>query len=135
MPDDGIVGDEHIALECAFHADVLDALREVGLPVLSAVATTMAAFLPLMLLEGVVGQFMFVIPFTTLLSRKAKASNTVMTIMAVLVFTGIFVERLLFLIPVANMNAIVVALALVALAAPLVVMLRQGADAEAAETV
>ena len=41
----------------------IDALREVGLPVLSAVATTMAAFLPLMLLQGVVGQFMFVIPF------------------------------------------------------------------------
>ncbi len=41
----------------------IDALREVGKPVLSAVATTMAAFLPLMLLKGVVGQFMFVIPF------------------------------------------------------------------------
>lgn len=41
----------------------VDALREVGKPVLSAVMTTMAAFLPLMLLEGVVGQFMFVIPF------------------------------------------------------------------------
>lgn len=41
----------------------VDALGEVGKPVLSAVMTTMAAFLPLMLLEGVVGQFMFVIPF------------------------------------------------------------------------
>ncbi|MGF1614319.1 MAG: efflux RND transporter permease subunit [Gammaproteobacteria bacterium] len=41
----------------------LDALREVGLPVLAAVTTTMAAFLPLMLLPGIVGQFMFVIPF------------------------------------------------------------------------
>lgn len=41
----------------------VDALSEVGKPVLSAVATTMAAFLPLMLLEGIVGQFMFVIPF------------------------------------------------------------------------
>ncbi|MFK8030096.1 MAG: efflux RND transporter permease subunit [Gammaproteobacteria bacterium] len=41
----------------------VDALAEVGKPVLSAVATTMAAFLPLMLLGGIVGQFMFVIPF------------------------------------------------------------------------
>jgi multidrug efflux pump subunit AcrB len=38
-------------------------LREVGLPVLAAVSTTMAAFLPLMLLPGIVGKFMFVIPF------------------------------------------------------------------------
>jgi multidrug efflux pump subunit AcrB len=41
----------------------LASLREVGLPVLAAVATTMAAFLPLMLLPGIVGKFMFVIPF------------------------------------------------------------------------
>ncbi|MEJ2534562.1 MAG: efflux RND transporter permease subunit [Gammaproteobacteria bacterium] len=41
----------------------LDALREVARPVTSAVLTTMAAFLPLMLLPGIVGKFMFVIPF------------------------------------------------------------------------
>ncbi|HMB59247.1 MAG TPA: efflux RND transporter permease subunit, partial [Xanthomonadales bacterium] len=41
----------------------LDSLREVGKPVASAVATTMAAFLPLMLLPGIIGDFMFVIPF------------------------------------------------------------------------
>ncbi len=41
----------------------IDALREVGRPVTSAVSTTMAAFLPLMLLPGIVGNFMFVIPF------------------------------------------------------------------------
>ncbi len=41
----------------------LDALREVAQPVTSAVMTTMAAFLPLMLLPGIVGKFMFVIPF------------------------------------------------------------------------
>ncbi|GIK86097.1 MAG: hypothetical protein BroJett026_15780 [Betaproteobacteria bacterium] len=42
---------------------VVDAAREVGAPVLSSVATTVAAFLPLMLLPGIVGKFMFVIPF------------------------------------------------------------------------
>ncbi|WP_395377684.1 efflux RND transporter permease subunit [Marinicella sp. W31] len=41
----------------------MGALKEVGLPVTSAVMTTMAAFLPLMLLPGIVGKFMFVIPF------------------------------------------------------------------------
>ncbi len=41
----------------------IDALREVALPVTAAVMTTMAAFLPLMLLPGIVGKFMFVIPF------------------------------------------------------------------------
>ncbi|MFK8011380.1 MAG: efflux RND transporter permease subunit [Marinicellaceae bacterium] len=41
----------------------IDALHEVGLPVLTAVMTTMAAFLPLMLLPGILGKFMFVIPF------------------------------------------------------------------------
>ncbi len=41
----------------------LDSIREVGWPVLAAVSTTIAAFLPLMLLPGIVGKFMFVIPF------------------------------------------------------------------------
>ncbi|MGB5079805.1 MAG: efflux RND transporter permease subunit [Burkholderiales bacterium] len=41
----------------------VDALREVFAPVTSSVATTLAAFLPLMLLPGIVGKFMFVIPF------------------------------------------------------------------------
>jgi multidrug efflux pump subunit AcrB len=46
----------------ALHA-ALDSIREVGLPVLAAVTTTIAAFLPLMLLPGIIGKFMFVIPF------------------------------------------------------------------------
>lgn len=41
----------------------LGALREVAKPVTSAVSTTISAFLPLMLLPGIVGDFMFVIPF------------------------------------------------------------------------
>ena len=43
-------------------AATLDAMREVFAPVTASVATTMAAFLPLMLLPGIVGKFMFVIP-------------------------------------------------------------------------
>ena len=45
----------------------LDALREVAAPVTASVVTTMAAFLPLMLLPGIVGKFMFVIPFVVTL--------------------------------------------------------------------
>ncbi len=41
----------------------IGALKEVAQPVTSAVSTTMAAFLPLMLLPGIVGDFMFIIPF------------------------------------------------------------------------
>ena len=45
------------ALEAA-----IDSLREVARPVTSAVFTTISAFVPLMLLPGIVGEFMYVIP-------------------------------------------------------------------------
>jgi multidrug efflux pump subunit AcrB len=41
----------------------VSALREVGVPLTASVFTTIAAFLPLMLLPGIVGKFMFVVPF------------------------------------------------------------------------
>ena len=44
------------------------AMREVFAPVTASVATTMAAFLPLMLLPGIVGKFMFIIPFVVTLA-------------------------------------------------------------------
>ena len=40
----------------------LDALREVSKPVTSAVFTTISAFAPLMLLPGIVGKFMMIVP-------------------------------------------------------------------------
>lgn len=49
-------------------AAALDALRETAAPVTSSVLTTIAAFLPLMLLPGIVGKFMFVIPFVVTLT-------------------------------------------------------------------
>ncbi|MGY8894831.1 MAG: efflux RND transporter permease subunit, partial [Burkholderiales bacterium] len=48
---------QHLADAC------VDGVSEVFGPVLASVATTMAAFLPLMLLPGLMGKFMFVIPF------------------------------------------------------------------------
>lgn len=44
-------------------AAVVGGVAEVGAPVLSAILTTIAAFLPLMLLDGILGDFMFVVPF------------------------------------------------------------------------
>ncbi|MCL4759163.1 MAG: efflux RND transporter permease subunit [Rhodocyclaceae bacterium] len=42
---------------------VVEGVREVAAPVVSAILTTVAAFLPLMLLPGILGKFMFVVPF------------------------------------------------------------------------
>lgn len=41
---------------------MVDSLREMFAPVTSSVLTTMAAFLPLMLMPGIVGKFMMVVP-------------------------------------------------------------------------
>lgn len=46
----------------------LEGITEVWKPVLASVSTTLAAFLPLMLLPGIVGKFMFVIPFVVTLA-------------------------------------------------------------------
>lgn len=44
-------------------ASAVAALHEVGIPLTASVLTTIAAFLPLMLMPGIVGSFMFVVPF------------------------------------------------------------------------
>ncbi|OQX07752.1 MAG: cation transporter, partial [Thiothrix lacustris] len=46
----------------------VEAMREVALPVTTAVLTTVAAFLPLMLLPGILGKFMQVIPMVVTLA-------------------------------------------------------------------
>lgn len=72
LVDDAVVMVEAIYYKMQRGLAVLEAsiesLREVFAPVTSAVLTTMAAFLPLMLLPGIVGKFMFVIPFIVTLS-------------------------------------------------------------------
>ncbi|KON81985.1 efflux RND transporter permease subunit [Azoarcus sp. PA01] len=45
------------------HHAVTEGVAEVALPVISSVLTTIAAFLPLMLLPGILGSFMFLVPF------------------------------------------------------------------------
>ncbi|MDA0226437.1 MAG: efflux RND transporter permease subunit, partial [Proteobacteria bacterium] len=72
-----IVDDAVVVVEAIYYrvqrgqqvlAAALDALRETVAPVTSSVLTTLAAFLPLMLLPGIVGKFMFVIPFVVTLT-------------------------------------------------------------------
>lgn len=71
LVDDAVVVVEAMYYRMQRGADglkaALGALREVGAPVTSGVTTTIAAFLPLMLLPGIVGKFMFVVPFTVAL--------------------------------------------------------------------
>ena len=66
LVDDAVVVVEAIYYRLRHGATALDAaldsLREVARPVTAAVLTTMAAFLPLMLLPGILGDFMRVIP-------------------------------------------------------------------------
>ncbi|PIE20691.1 MAG: cation transporter [Neptuniibacter caesariensis] len=66
-----LVDDAVVVVEAIYHRlqkgqSIYDAtiasLREVGRPVTSAVLTTIAAFMPLMLLPGILGDFMSVIP-------------------------------------------------------------------------
>ncbi len=66
-----LVDDAVVVVEAIYHRlqqgmgtlqAALESLREVGRPVTSAVLTTIAAFLPLMLLPGILGDFMRVIP-------------------------------------------------------------------------
>ncbi|MBU0604299.1 MAG: efflux RND transporter permease subunit [Gammaproteobacteria bacterium] len=72
LVDDAVVVVEAIYYRMQRGTPAIDAVaegvREVWTPVLASVATTMAAFLPLMLLPGIVGDFMFVIPFVVTLA-------------------------------------------------------------------
>jgi multidrug efflux pump subunit AcrB len=66
LVDDAVVIVEAMAWRIRQGMDSMDAaleaIKEVGFPVLIAVLTTIAAFLPLMLLPGILGDFMRVVP-------------------------------------------------------------------------
>jgi multidrug efflux pump subunit AcrB len=72
LVDDTVVITEAIYYRIARGTDALaatiGAVREVGLPVLAAVSTTIAAFLPLMLMPGIVGKFMMLVPLVVTLA-------------------------------------------------------------------
>ncbi len=66
LVDDTVVIAEAIYQRLAKGVDRItasvEALKEVAVPVTTAVLTTMAAFLPLMLMPGILGQFMMIVP-------------------------------------------------------------------------
>lgn len=68
LVDDAVVVVESIYYRLQRGAEAvqagIEALREVVAPVTTSVMTTMAAFLPLMLLPGILGEFMRIIPLT-----------------------------------------------------------------------
>jgi multidrug efflux pump subunit AcrB len=72
LVDDAVVITEAIYYRIARGSEALaatlGAIREVGLPVLAAVSTTIAAFLPLMLMPGIVGKFMLLVPLVVTLA-------------------------------------------------------------------
>ena len=51
---------------------VIDGVGEVGVPVLAAITTTVAAFLPLMLMPGIMGKFLRIIPVVVSMALVAS---------------------------------------------------------------
>lgn len=72
LVDDAVVIVEAIYYRIARGQETLQAslaaIGEVWAPVVASVLTTLAAFLPLMLLPGIVGKFMFIIPLVVTLA-------------------------------------------------------------------
>jgi multidrug efflux pump subunit AcrB len=70
--DDAIVVAENIYQHRERGASPLDAavngLMEVALPVVTTVATTVLAFLPMLFIKGMIGKFIFVVPLTVILA-------------------------------------------------------------------
>jgi len=62
----------HVQLGKPVPQSVIEGMREVTAPVLSATATTMAAFLPLMLMPGIIGAFLKVVPIIVTMALIAS---------------------------------------------------------------
>ena len=66
---------------------------------------------------------LFLVPFVALISRKVKALFPAVFVIALLVFSGLIVERLIYLIPVANLSVPAVLLPLILLGLPFLYLL------------
>jgi hypothetical protein len=66
---------------------------------------------------------LFLIPFLALVSRKIKSTVPAVSFIAILVFSGLVVERLIYLIPVANLSVPAVLLPLLLLGAPYIYLM------------
>jgi len=86
----GIIVDDAIVLveNCARHRGlgksrveaVVDGISEVATPVLAAILTTVAAFLPLMLMPGIMGRFMRVIPLVVSMALIASLIEALLSL-------------------------------------------------------
>lgn len=66
---------------------------------------------------------LFLIPFVSLISRKVKSMFPAVFVIALLVFSGLIVERLIYLLPVANLSVLAVLLPLILLGLPFIYLL------------
>ena len=62
----------HLQMGKFVHRAVVDGMREVTAPVLSATGTTIAAFLPLVLMPGIIGAFLKVVPIVVTMALIAS---------------------------------------------------------------
>ncbi len=60
------------------HDAAIRGTNQVAIPVIAATATTVAAFLPLMILPGVMGKFLRVIPFTVTIALVASTAEALL---------------------------------------------------------
>ncbi len=90
LVDNGIVVVENIYRLRSEGFSMWDSTRlgvgEVALPIISSTATTLAAFIPLMLWPGLMGQFMKYLPFTLMISLSAS-------LLVALVINPVFISR------------------------------------------
>jgi hypothetical protein len=66
---------------------------------------------------------LFLIPFASLISRKVKSMFPAVFVIALLVFSGLIAERLIYLIPVANLSVLAVLSPLILLGVPFIYLL------------
>jgi multidrug efflux pump subunit AcrB len=82
--DDAIVLVEnsarHRAMGKSREDAVVDGVAEVGVPVLAAILTTIAAFLPLMLMPGLMGKFMRIIPIVVSMALIASLTEALISL-------------------------------------------------------
>jgi multidrug efflux pump subunit AcrB len=71
----------------------LDAIREVGAPVTAAVLTTIAAFGPLILLPGILGDFMRVVPTVVIIALAVSLVEAFWMLPAHVIAAGVHFRR------------------------------------------
>ena len=97
LVDDAVVVVEGVYYRLRHGADemsaVIDALNEVAAPVTAAVLTTMAAFAPLILLPGILGDFMRVVPMVVVIALAISLIEAFWMLPAHVIALGVSFDR------------------------------------------